>query len=104
MEKKPKSKSRFAELFKTGEYDYERIRSGEVKEAVILSIGERDLVVDLGAKRDGIVHWSSKSMSCMWNNTITPIPPKWARKSPSPASTISKGHQLSQCLQSSKKI
>lgn len=38
-----------------GEYDYDRPRRGEVREAVVLAVGERDLVVDLGAKRDGIV-------------------------------------------------
>jgi small subunit ribosomal protein S1 len=38
-----------------GEYDYARPRRGEIREAVILSIGENDIVVDLGAKRDGII-------------------------------------------------
>jgi len=38
-----------------GEYDYTRPRRGEIREAVILSIGENDVVVDLGAKRDGII-------------------------------------------------
>jgi len=37
------------------EYDYSRPRRGQVREAVILEIGENDIVVDLGAKRDGIV-------------------------------------------------
>jgi small subunit ribosomal protein S1 len=37
------------------EYDYTRPRRGEVHEAVILSITEKDVIVDLGAKRDGIV-------------------------------------------------
>jgi small subunit ribosomal protein S1 len=37
------------------DYDYARPRHGEVHEAVILAVGENDLVVDLGAKRDGIV-------------------------------------------------
>jgi small subunit ribosomal protein S1 len=37
------------------DYDYKRPRRGEVHEAVILSIGENDMVVDLGAKRDGVV-------------------------------------------------
>jgi small subunit ribosomal protein S1 len=36
-------------------YDYNRPRRGEVREAMILSISENDMVVDLGAKRDGIV-------------------------------------------------
>jgi len=37
------------------DYDYARPRRGEVHEAVILAVGENDLVVDLGAKWDGIV-------------------------------------------------
>ena len=37
------------------DYDYKRPRRGEVHKAVILSIGENDMVVDLGAKRDGVV-------------------------------------------------
>jgi small subunit ribosomal protein S1 len=45
---------RLATLIK-GDYDYTRPRRGEVREAVILSIGENDMVVDLGAKRDGII-------------------------------------------------
>ena len=36
-------------------YDYTRPRRGEVRQAVILSITEKDVIVDLGAKRDGIV-------------------------------------------------
>ena len=43
-----------AALFES-EYDYTRPRRGEVHEAVILSITEKDVIVDLGAKRDGIV-------------------------------------------------
>jgi small subunit ribosomal protein S1 len=43
-----------AALFE-GEYDYTRPRRGEVHEAVILSITEKDIMVALGAKRDGIV-------------------------------------------------
>jgi len=38
-----------------GAYDYTQPRRGEIREAVILSIGENDIVVDLGLKRDGIV-------------------------------------------------
>lgn len=38
-----------------GEYDYARPRRGEVREATILEIGANDIVVNLGAKRDGIV-------------------------------------------------
>jgi small subunit ribosomal protein S1 len=37
------------------EFAYTRPRRGEVREAVILDVGENDLVVDIGAKRDGIV-------------------------------------------------
>jgi small subunit ribosomal protein S1 len=37
------------------EYDYIRPRRGEVHEAIILSITEKDVIVDLDAKRDGIV-------------------------------------------------
>jgi len=37
------------------DYGYTRPRRKEVREALILSIGENDVVVDLGAKRDGIV-------------------------------------------------
>lgn len=44
----------FSELIE-GDYDYERPQRGEVREGVILSIGESDMVVDMGGKRDGIV-------------------------------------------------
>jgi small subunit ribosomal protein S1 len=37
------------------DYDYTRPRRGEVRQATLLSIGENDMVVDLGTKRDGIV-------------------------------------------------
>jgi small subunit ribosomal protein S1 len=37
------------------DYDYTRPQRGKVYEAVILSITEKDVLVDLGAKRDGIV-------------------------------------------------
>ncbi len=47
-------RERLAALIR-GEYDYTRPRRGEVREAVILSIGENDILVDLGGKRDGIV-------------------------------------------------
>jgi small subunit ribosomal protein S1 len=46
--------SQLARLIK-GEYDYTRPRRGEVYEATILAIGDNDMVVDLGVKRDGIV-------------------------------------------------
>jgi small subunit ribosomal protein S1 len=41
--------------FIKGEYDYTEPRRGDIVEAVILSITDRDIVVDLGAKRDGII-------------------------------------------------
>ncbi len=37
------------------DYDYKRPQRGQVLEAVILSIGENDMIVDLGGKWDGIV-------------------------------------------------
>jgi small subunit ribosomal protein S1 len=37
------------------DYDYTRPRRGEVCEAIVLSISEKDIIVDLGLKRDGIV-------------------------------------------------
>jgi small subunit ribosomal protein S1 len=42
-------------MIKKEDYDYTRPRRGEVREATILSIGEHDIVVDLGGKQDGIV-------------------------------------------------
>jgi small subunit ribosomal protein S1 len=45
---------RLATLIKS-DYDISQPRRGEVYEAVILSISENDIVVDLGVKRDGIV-------------------------------------------------
>ena len=48
-------RKRLAALIKSENYDYKRPRRGEVREVVILSIGEHDVVVDLGSKRDGIV-------------------------------------------------
>jgi len=47
-------KQRLAALIK-GDYDYTRPQHGEVHEAVILSISENEMIVDLGTKRDGIV-------------------------------------------------
>ncbi len=45
---------RFAALIES-EYRYTRPRRGEVREAIVLSVSENDIVVDLNAKRDGIV-------------------------------------------------
>jgi small subunit ribosomal protein S1 len=42
-------------LLKSGDYDRERLRRGKVLKAKIVSIGEHDMVVDLRAKRDGII-------------------------------------------------
>jgi len=47
-------RQRLAKLIKT-DYDVSRPRRGEVHEAVILDVGENDMIVDLGGKRDGIV-------------------------------------------------
>lgn len=55
MEQIDFSPGRLAALIKSEDYDYIRPRRGEVREADILSIGENDMVVDLGSKRDGIV-------------------------------------------------
>lgn len=45
---------RLATLLKS-DYDYTRPRRGEVYEAILLSISGKDMIVDLGGKRDGIV-------------------------------------------------
>jgi small subunit ribosomal protein S1 len=37
------------------EFDYERPRRGEVRKASILDVGENDVIVDIGGKRDAIV-------------------------------------------------
>lgn len=37
------------------DYDYDRPQRGDVLEATILDVGDNDIVVDLGAKRDGII-------------------------------------------------
>ena len=44
----------FAELLEEG-YDYTQPRRGQVYEAVILDIGDNDILVDLGVKRDGLI-------------------------------------------------
>jgi small subunit ribosomal protein S1 len=48
-------RQRLSSLLKSGDYDRERLRRGKVLEATIVSIGEHDMVVDLGGKRDGII-------------------------------------------------
>lgn len=52
----------FGELLRSGDYDYAQPKTGEVREAVILSIGERDIVVDIAGKRDGIIPPKDLSM------------------------------------------
>jgi small subunit ribosomal protein S1 len=37
------------------DYDYERLRRGEIREATIVLIEENEVIVDLGVKRDGII-------------------------------------------------
>ncbi len=44
----------FADLLEE-EYDYTEMRRNEVHEATILAIGNNDIVVDMGTKRDGII-------------------------------------------------
>lgn len=48
-------RQRLANLLKSGEYDREQLHRGKVVEATIIAIGENDMIVDLGAKRDGII-------------------------------------------------
>jgi len=45
---------RFSTLLES-EYDYARPRRGQIRHAVVLSVSENDVIVDLGTKRDGIV-------------------------------------------------
>jgi len=45
---------RFSTLIES-DYDYTRPRRGQVRQAVVLSVGDNDVIVDLGGKRDGIV-------------------------------------------------
>jgi len=47
-------RERLAALIES-DYDYKRLRRGEIREATILSISENQVIVDLGVKRDGIV-------------------------------------------------
>lgn len=42
-------------LLDQDQYDYTRPRRGDLHEGVILSIGDNDIVVDLGSKQDGII-------------------------------------------------
>jgi small subunit ribosomal protein S1 len=45
---------RFSTLIES-DYDYTRPRRGQVRQAVVLSVSDSDVIVDLGVKRDGIV-------------------------------------------------
>ncbi len=45
---------RFSTLLES-EYDYTRPKRGQVRQSVVLSVSENDVIVDLGTKRDGIV-------------------------------------------------
>ena len=40
------------------DWDYQQPRKGEVRTGVILSIGEQEIIVDVGSKRDGIVPYA----------------------------------------------
>ena len=40
------------------DWDYQRPRRGEVRTGIILSIGEQEIIADVGAKRDGIVPYA----------------------------------------------
>jgi small subunit ribosomal protein S1 len=51
---RPKARQRLREWLRN-EWDYSRPRRWEVREATILDIGENDMVVDIGAKHNGIV-------------------------------------------------
>jgi small subunit ribosomal protein S1 len=55
MEQKQSNRQAFAALLESEEYSHTGVRRGEVREAAIIAIGENDMMVDLGAKRDGII-------------------------------------------------
>jgi ribosomal protein S1 len=40
------------------DWDYQRPKRGEVRSGVILSIGDQEIIVDVGGKRDGIVPYA----------------------------------------------
>jgi small subunit ribosomal protein S1 len=55
MEQSPDvQQERLAALIEN-DYDYRRLRRGEICEATILSVEESQVIVDLGVKRDGVV-------------------------------------------------
>jgi small subunit ribosomal protein S1 len=47
-------RTQFSALIES-DYDYTRPRRGQVRQAVVLSVRENEVLVDLGAKRDGVV-------------------------------------------------
>ena len=54
----PVSEASFAEMLASSfDFSYSPPRRGEIREATILQIDEREIIVDLGAKQDGIVPW-----------------------------------------------
>jgi small subunit ribosomal protein S1 len=53
--------ARLAEMLEAG-YDYAQPRRGEVYDATILMIGDNEIMVDLGVKRDGVVPASDLSL------------------------------------------
>ncbi|MBN1584120.1 MAG: S1 RNA-binding domain-containing protein [Anaerolineae bacterium] len=55
MEQNPEVQREQLAALIEGDYDYKRLRHGEICEATILSVDENQVIVDLGVKRDGIV-------------------------------------------------
>ena len=56
QEQNPTSDENFEEMLASSfDYSYTPPRRGEIREATILQIDEREIIVDLGAKQDGIV-------------------------------------------------
>jgi small subunit ribosomal protein S1 len=55
MEQSPDAQQGQLAALIENDYDYRRLRRGEICEATILSVEEDQVIVDLGVKRDGIV-------------------------------------------------
>ncbi len=55
LNSQPDSISEFQRLLESSEFSYTPPRRGEIRNATILQIDEREVIVDLGAKQDGIV-------------------------------------------------
>ena len=55
MEQSPDAQQGQLAALIESDYDYKRLRRGEIREATILSVEESQVIVDLGVKRDGIV-------------------------------------------------